>query len=312
MRLRGGGVRKIFLDAPVAGHATDYWEREWVGEVRQYEGAVKACLDANLPEPVRVLESGCGQGEVAAALHDQGHAVVGVDLARQALQRSRERHRDLPLLVGDVGRLPFQDGSFDAVVSLGVIEHLESGPSALLAEQARVLAPGGLLLLTVPGRNWYRRWCDFSHLTVRRRRYYVQRGRLVTRRRALGIDAEPIGAFHQYEFSRRQVLHLCDQAGLEVECCRPFGAVWALGDSPMLSRWTRALAPSERGSAPQAAAGDALARPAPSPRGGQLRAYLREPLVQERGHDPLTRALAWLVARSFGHMLMVVARPRRA
>ncbi|MCU1497058.1 MAG: putative methyltransferase [Acidimicrobiales bacterium] len=310
MTFHWGPVRKIFFDAPLAGHATDFWETEWVGEVREYEGALRTRLEAVLPGPVRVLESGCGQGAVAAALHHQGHTVVGVDLARQALRGCRARHPDLPLMVSDVGRLPFPDGSFDAVVSLGVIEHLETGPADLLAEQARVLAPGGVLVLTVPGRNWYRRWCDFSQLTLRRRRSYGQRGRLVTRRRELAVDVEPIGAFHQYEFSRRQVLHLCDQAGLVVESWEPFGAVWAFRDSPLLIRLTRRLGATNPFADPPARPQRPAAAPPASARGAALRAYLREPIIEGHGRDPLSRSMAWFTAHGFGHMQLVVARVR--
>src|SRR5690606_39015447 len=150
-----------------ARHDTDYWETELAGEVRAYDGPVKQQADSFLSSPVRVLDCGCEHGEGAAGLHVRSQHMVGVDLARRALGRARHRHADLPLLVGDVGRLPFPDACFEAVVSLGVIEHLESGPEGLLAEQARVLAPGGVLLLTVPARNWYRRWSDLTRLTLR-------------------------------------------------------------------------------------------------------------------------------------------------
>ena len=46
--------------------------------------------------------------------------------------------------------MPFRDGAFDTVLSVQVLEHTPHGPAALVAEMSRVLAPGGLLILTAP------------------------------------------------------------------------------------------------------------------------------------------------------------------
>ncbi len=58
---------------------------------------------------------------------------------------------------GDIRDLPTPDGFFDGYLSFGVIEHFPQGQEQILAEAARVVRPGGLLLLSVPALNGYRK-----------------------------------------------------------------------------------------------------------------------------------------------------------
>jgi len=98
-----------------------------------------------------VLDVGCGLGSWPHFLSARGYAVTAVDFSFELLQRARSWSD------GDVGwagsraeSLPFRDSVFDALISWGVIEHYQSGPADVLAEFARVLRPGGVLLVTVP------------------------------------------------------------------------------------------------------------------------------------------------------------------
>src|SRR5215218_3997559 len=104
----------------------------------------------------RVLDAGCGLGYGSAVLSDAGAAsVVGVDVAEGVVEVARERVPDgVELHVGDVAALDFADGEFDVVVCFEVIEHVEA-PDAVLAELHRVLAPGGVLLVSSPNRDVY-------------------------------------------------------------------------------------------------------------------------------------------------------------
>ncbi len=93
----------------------------------------------------RILDLGCGSGRTLLWNRDwQAHA-VGIDIAPFFAQESR---REVDLLLGDLRRLPFADGTFTKAFSLDVLEHLS--PEALrcmLAEAARVIAPGGELFV---------------------------------------------------------------------------------------------------------------------------------------------------------------------
>ena len=104
----------------------------------------------------RVLEVGTGTGNLLAAASDMFPRIIGTDVAMRWLHVARRRLRDAaqpePALACCGGEfLPFPDGSFDAVVSIATLEFVADAP-VFLAECARVLAPGGILLLSAVNR----------------------------------------------------------------------------------------------------------------------------------------------------------------
>jgi 2-polyprenyl-6-hydroxyphenyl methylase/3-demethylubiquinone-9 3-methyltransferase len=117
----------------------------WVGgEIRERFGDGR----------VRVLDVGCGAGFLANELARQGHRVTGVDAAPGTLATA-ERHdttRSVRYTVADALRLPFDDGTFDVVCAMDFLEHVER-PAAVIAEIARVLAPGGQFFFHTFNRN---------------------------------------------------------------------------------------------------------------------------------------------------------------
>ena len=99
----------------------------------------------------RILDVGSGAGQMAKPLlkyADPDAAVTCFDLSLEMLRRARQRLKsDAPrFAVADLSHLPFADGSFDCVTCGYVIEHLPD-PRPGLRELARVLAPGGRMLL---------------------------------------------------------------------------------------------------------------------------------------------------------------------
>jgi ubiquinone/menaquinone biosynthesis C-methylase UbiE len=121
-----------------------------------------AQVRALAPRPgIRVLDAGCGRGEVLLACARAGAQVAGIDYADAALEIAREVLADVPdadLRTGEVTALPWADESFDRVLFADVIEHLEPAEGvAALAELRRVLRPGGSLLVhTAPNRLFLR------------------------------------------------------------------------------------------------------------------------------------------------------------
>jgi SAM-dependent methyltransferase len=105
----------------------------------------------------RFLSSGCGFGGSLLAYHDAGAAAVtGVEVDPEYVRFSALRVDDVPTAEVrryDGHRLPFADGAFDVIESMDVIEHTPDD-DAYLGELARVLAPGGLILLVTPNRLW--------------------------------------------------------------------------------------------------------------------------------------------------------------
>jgi SAM-dependent methyltransferase len=98
----------------------------------------------------RVLDVPCGTGRIAVPLAERGFTVAGLDISEAVLARAREAGPGLDFRQGDMRQLPWGDGSFDALLNLwtafGYFETQEEDERAL-AEFARVLAPGGTLVL---------------------------------------------------------------------------------------------------------------------------------------------------------------------
>jgi SAM-dependent methyltransferase len=99
---------------------------------------------------MRVLDLGCGVGHLLAWLTRHAPARYhGVDLSVNSARAARSRASAIEVSVGDAGRLPFREGSFDRVVCNGSAHHLPDVRAAL-GEIRRVLRPGGRVVLHEP------------------------------------------------------------------------------------------------------------------------------------------------------------------
>jgi SAM-dependent methyltransferase len=102
-------------------------------------------------DEVRLLDAGCGTGGMMERLRQQNQnwQIIGVDVSPEAVQHTRERgfHE---VTAGTVSALPFDDTAFNGVLSLDVLYHDEVDDRKALTEFARVLAPGGFLVLNLP------------------------------------------------------------------------------------------------------------------------------------------------------------------
>jgi len=100
-----------------------------------------------------ILEAGAGSGRWIKFLNDRGYRAQGIELNRRDVDRFHETYPLLKLEYGDVRQLPYDDQTFDAVMSLGVLEHLIDGPGKAPNEMHRVLKQGGIVVYTVPHAN---------------------------------------------------------------------------------------------------------------------------------------------------------------
>lgn len=128
--------------SPAYDRHADWYAEYLTGAARQHTQRTAAALrDVLGTGQGRCLDVGCGTGVHAAALHQLGWAVVGVDVSLGQLRHARER---LPVAVADAARLPFADASMAAVVA--TLLHTDVADWAtIVAEVARVLQPGGRL-----------------------------------------------------------------------------------------------------------------------------------------------------------------------
>lgn len=103
---------------------------------------------------LRILDAGCGTGAVMKYLAPYG-CVTGFDFSAEALRFSRQRGHT-QLAQASVVNLPFEDNTFDLIVSFDVICEIGVDDVTALREFARVLKPGGRLLLRLPAYDWLR------------------------------------------------------------------------------------------------------------------------------------------------------------
>jgi ubiquinone/menaquinone biosynthesis C-methylase UbiE len=135
----------------------DYYEELWERlpeDLEPPELALRAGFArANLRPGDRVLDLGCGQGDLTAVLADAGTRPLGVEVAEAALSRARRRHPELSFTRAPIdGPLPLPDGAFDVVWASEVIEHV-ADTARWLSEVRRVLVPSGRLLVTTPNHG---------------------------------------------------------------------------------------------------------------------------------------------------------------
>jgi 2-polyprenyl-3-methyl-5-hydroxy-6-metoxy-1,4-benzoquinol methylase len=101
----------------------------------------------------KLLDAGCGTGWFSKFSCDRGANVTSMDLGEKllskvALKCNSER------VVGSILEIPFDDNTFDIIISSEVIEHVPD-PYKAMQELFRVLKPGGTLVLTTPNKIWY-------------------------------------------------------------------------------------------------------------------------------------------------------------
>lgn len=114
----------------------------------------------------RLLEVGCAYGTLLAFLRDRGWDATGVEVSPLSSERARSE-LGLDVRTGRLEEAAFEDGSFDVVLMLDVLEHLHR-PFDTLWEVSRVLAPGGTLVVQCPYELYH--WEEVAEAVLRGRK----------------------------------------------------------------------------------------------------------------------------------------------
>ena len=153
---------------------------------RGMERITCALLERALPpdreaRSLKILDAGCGTGAVMKYLARYG-AVTGFDFSAEALKFSRRRGHSR-LTQASVLHIPLHSQTFDAIVSFDVLCEIGVDDRQALCEFARVLKPGGIVLLRLPAYRWMRGQHDVAvHLAHR-----YTRGELLAKLQASGL-----------------------------------------------------------------------------------------------------------------------------
>jgi SAM-dependent methyltransferase len=138
-----------------------WWQEHFTeGADPEYTEQILPLAATHLRGARRVVDIGCGEGQVARLAASQGAEVVGVDPTWAQVQEAGLRGGGPRYARAGAERLPFADGSFDAAVACLVFEHID-GVDEAVAEVGRVLEPGGRFvfllnhpLLQTPDSGW--------------------------------------------------------------------------------------------------------------------------------------------------------------
>jgi SAM-dependent methyltransferase len=166
---------------------------------KPFDRAMLRWLVERVPEAGLVVDLGCGPGQVGAFVHQLGRRVHGIDLSPALVAEAAQRFPAIPFSVGDMTALTdWPAGAFAGIVAFYSIIHVPRAELALaFAEMARVLAPGGVLLVsfhigeeTRHLDSWWERPVDVDfhfHLPAAIRAGLAEAGLVVTE----SIEREP-------------------------------------------------------------------------------------------------------------------------
>lgn len=155
-----------YVKVDYAGEMVDYWKDRSVSYSEQNRAQIEGMqrevweglILSNAPQKdtLRILDIGTGPGFFAIILSQKGHSVTAVDISQDMLDKAKENARyygaQVQFELLDAQSLPFEDDSFDLVISRDVTWTLQE-PEEMLQEWHRVTKPGGRVLYF--DANWY-------------------------------------------------------------------------------------------------------------------------------------------------------------
>ncbi|MFQ5706553.1 MAG: class I SAM-dependent methyltransferase [bacterium] len=185
-------------------HDLDQWDnRSLEGELKSFENrTLVRIFDQYLNgSKAQILEGGCGFGAWCEWFQKKGHSIVGIEYDQNIVAQAKAFNPDVAVELGDITDLKYPDNSFDAYISLGVIEHFEHGPDQALKEAHRILKPGGLAFVTTPYLTPLRR---FVAHPIRGFYFLIRK-----------LRGQP-NYFWEYRFTKKELRSFLERTGFEI------------------------------------------------------------------------------------------------
>ncbi|WP_232850789.1 class I SAM-dependent methyltransferase [Nocardia acididurans] len=145
-------------------------EQRWNGNIHYHNLIAEAVGEAD-----SVLDVGCGEGMLARRLRRSASQVTGIDLHEDSIELARAQSGDITYLVADFLGYPFPSKSFDAIVSVATLHHMDAVTA--LTRMAELLRPGGTLAIVGLARDVFPRDLAYSLAGVVAYRYHRIRKR---------------------------------------------------------------------------------------------------------------------------------------
>ena len=186
----------------------DFYDAYWQGVDDTFDLERLDLIASRVGSGENVLEVDCGPGVLADRMRQRGAQVTGTDLSIVAVQRAQAKGIPAQQVDVDTSSLPFDDASFDTVVSNSMMEH-RFFPERTLDECVRVLRPGGKFIVCLPNMaHWICRW-------------WIVTGRFPY------VQNSPTDMLHLRFFTVSEAKRLCRERGLQVQEVDGSSSLWA-------------------------------------------------------------------------------------
>lgn len=221
------------------------WDEKWaVSDIEKelYEASnspVFKLFERFLPSNGKILDAGCGLGGYLLLLKEKGYDVYGIDFSKDAISQLKKYNSSLNVQTADCEKIPFPDSFFDVYLSLGVVEHIEHGPLKALKEAQRVLKKDGLIIISVPYMNFYRRIKDFLIFKILRKEEFS----LITLEGEKNVIVfeksfrkKSDNKFFQYYFTSNEIKKIVKKSGFNVIFESPYSVLPGLLEINLLRK----------------------------------------------------------------------------
>lgn len=193
-----------------------FWDNHWkTNPVKVYSRRYSFVLPIikKFLKKGRVLEGGCGLGDKVYLLQKKGYEAIGVDYAKETVEKVKNLIPSLDIRFADVRQLPFSDEFFDGYLSLGVIEHFYYGYKDIINEMKRVLKKGGFAFVGFPFLSLLRK------IKIKRNSYPLWEGK-----------EDLVNNFYQFILDHNKVINDFSREGFQLKHLYLYDAVKGIKD----------------------------------------------------------------------------------
>ena len=141
----------VFLEKEIARNYDEYYKTKFGKKVDEAEKKIINSLIENIT-PGNILDIGCGTGHWSVFLSEKGFGVTGIDISDAMLDLAKNKYPGMNFLKGNSQNLPFNNNSFDAVLSVTMLEFVDNIEKAV-DEMYRVLKNSGYIIVGCLNKN---------------------------------------------------------------------------------------------------------------------------------------------------------------
>jgi len=178
--------------------------------------------ELKLPIGSRILDLGCGSGDISLLLASSGYRVYAADIVVNKLRYLVKKAEinnlsDLVYLCCvNAYNLPFKDNHFDCVIFAEIIEHLKY-PDKVITEIKRVLNKNGHIIISTPNRSGINLQKAPKYQSIKNKNKTLNISFMPSELKYIKYHPDFKGARHVFEFSEKELLEFCKENGLVVD-----------------------------------------------------------------------------------------------